>query len=100
VAARLEGESAGHAQIAAADFEDRVEGAVVEGDARGARDRAAVRDVPRELLAREQPELRVVDDAAGHGLLLVTCGQCLWPSSASCGCWFLIEHARKHPRAR
>lgn len=30
-----------------------------------------MRDVLRELLAREQPELGVVDDPAGHGFLLV-----------------------------
>ena len=73
VVERLEGEVVGRAQVAVADLEDRVEGALVERDAGGAGDRAAVRDVVREFVAREQPELSVsvMDDPAGHGLLLV-----------------------------
>jgi hypothetical protein len=54
---RLEGEVVGRAQVAAADLEDRVEGAVIERGAGGAGDRAAVGDVLRELVAREQAEL-------------------------------------------
>lgn len=71
VVERLEGEVVGRTQVAAADLEDRVEGAVVERRAGGAGDRAAVGDVLRELLAREQAELGVVDAPAGHRLLLV-----------------------------
>ena len=42
---RLEGEVVGRAQVAVADLEDRVEGAVIERGAGGASDRAAVPDV-------------------------------------------------------
>jgi hypothetical protein len=52
VVERLEGEVVGRTQVAAADLEDRVEGAVVERGAGGASDGAAVGDVLGELVAR------------------------------------------------
>jgi hypothetical protein len=67
VVERLEGEVVGRARVAAADLEDRVEGVVVERGAGGAGARAAVRDALGEFVAREQAELGVADDAAGHG---------------------------------
>jgi hypothetical protein len=59
VVERLEGEVVGRAQVAAADLEDRIEGAVVERGVRGAGDRAAVRDVLGELVASALPLILV-----------------------------------------
>jgi hypothetical protein len=60
VVERLEREVVGGAQVAAADLEQRVERALVERDAGGAGDGAAVGDVLCELLAGQQAKLRVV----------------------------------------